>query len=223
MARSFVARGAASRARPASRPDRPDRRAARGRARRRRDRAALRERPRAARLGDALRADDRRERQPRHRARCSASTAGRRTTSPCRWRSWSATSSQTGFYRQKAKSIRGAMRVLLEEFDGEVPRTIPELLRLPGVARKTANVVAAELGRRAGDRRRHARPAALAAARPDAPGGSGARSSATSCGRPARRLGAVPAPADLARATRLRRAQAALRGLRARRPLPGVA
>lgn len=52
----------------------------------------------------------------------------------------------TGFYRQKAKSIRGAMQVLLEEFDGEVPRTIPELLRLPGVARKTANVVAAELG-----------------------------------------------------------------------------
>lgn len=53
---------------------------------------------------------------------------------------------QTGFYRQKARSIRGAARVLLEEFDGEVPRTIPELLRLPGVARKTANVVAAELG-----------------------------------------------------------------------------
>ena len=53
---------------------------------------------------------------------------------------------QTGFYRQKTKSIRGSMRVLLEEFDGVVPRTIPELLRLPGVARKTANVVAAELG-----------------------------------------------------------------------------
>jgi endonuclease-3 len=53
---------------------------------------------------------------------------------------------QTGFYRQKAKAIRGAMRVLLEEFDGEVPRTMPELLRLPGVARKTANVVASELG-----------------------------------------------------------------------------
>ena len=53
---------------------------------------------------------------------------------------------QTGSYRQKTKSIRGAMRVLLEEFDGVVPRTIPELLRLPGVARKTANVVAAELG-----------------------------------------------------------------------------
>ncbi len=53
---------------------------------------------------------------------------------------------QTGFYRQKTKSIRGAMRMLLEEFGGEVPRTIPELLRLPGVARKTANVLAAELG-----------------------------------------------------------------------------
>ena len=52
----------------------------------------------------------------------------------------------TGFFRQKTRSIRGAMRVLLEEFDGEVPRTLDELLRLPGVARKTANVVAAELG-----------------------------------------------------------------------------
>jgi endonuclease III len=53
----------------------------------------------------------------------------------------------TGFYRQKARSIRGTMRMLLEEFDGEVPRTLEELTRLPGVARKTANVVAAELGR----------------------------------------------------------------------------
>ena len=52
----------------------------------------------------------------------------------------------TGFYRQKTKSIRGAMRVLIEEFDGRVPRRLDELLRLPGVARKTANVVAAELG-----------------------------------------------------------------------------
>jgi endonuclease-3 len=52
----------------------------------------------------------------------------------------------TGFFRQKAKSIRGAMRLLLEEFGGHVPRRMDELLRLPGVARKTANVVAAELG-----------------------------------------------------------------------------
>jgi endonuclease-3 len=52
----------------------------------------------------------------------------------------------TGFFRQKAKAIRGTMHVLLEQFDGVVPRTIEELLLLPGVARKTANVVAAELG-----------------------------------------------------------------------------
>jgi endonuclease III len=52
----------------------------------------------------------------------------------------------TGFYRQKTKSIRGSMRVLLEQFDGKVPRRLPDLLTLPGVARKTANVVAAELG-----------------------------------------------------------------------------
>jgi endonuclease-3 len=52
----------------------------------------------------------------------------------------------TGFFRQKAKALRGTMRMLLEEFDGDVPRTVEELVRLPGVARKTANVVAAELG-----------------------------------------------------------------------------
>ncbi|MGZ4410786.1 MAG: endonuclease III [Gaiellaceae bacterium] len=53
---------------------------------------------------------------------------------------------QTGFYRQKAKALRGSMRMLLDEHGGRVPRKIEELVRLPGVARKTANVVAAELG-----------------------------------------------------------------------------
>jgi endonuclease-3 len=52
----------------------------------------------------------------------------------------------TGFYRQKSKALRGTMAMLLEEFGGEVPRRLEELVRLPGVARKTANVVAAELG-----------------------------------------------------------------------------
>ena len=52
----------------------------------------------------------------------------------------------TGFYRQKAKALRGTMAMLLEEFDGRVPRRLEDLVRLPGVARKTANVVAAELG-----------------------------------------------------------------------------
>jgi endonuclease III len=52
----------------------------------------------------------------------------------------------TGFYHQKAKALRGTMQMLLDEFDGQVPRDLDQLVRLPGVARKTANVVAAELG-----------------------------------------------------------------------------
>jgi endonuclease-3 len=52
----------------------------------------------------------------------------------------------TGFFRQKTKAIRGTMQTLLERFDGVVPRRVDELVLLPGVARKTANVVAAELG-----------------------------------------------------------------------------
>jgi endonuclease III len=52
----------------------------------------------------------------------------------------------TGFYRQKAKAIRGTMAMLIEDYDGVVPRRLEDLVRLPGVARKTANVVASELG-----------------------------------------------------------------------------
>jgi len=47
----------------------------------------------------------------------------------------------TGFYRNKAKAIQGACRMLLERYNGRVPETMDELLELPGVARKTANVV----------------------------------------------------------------------------------
>ncbi|MFN2543499.1 MAG: endonuclease III [Actinomycetota bacterium] len=47
----------------------------------------------------------------------------------------------TGFFNQKTRSIRGACARLVEEYGGEVPRTMPELLTLPGVARKTANIV----------------------------------------------------------------------------------
>ena len=47
----------------------------------------------------------------------------------------------TGFYHNKAKSVNGAARKLMEEFAGKVPQTMEELLTLPGVARKTANVV----------------------------------------------------------------------------------
>jgi endonuclease III len=52
----------------------------------------------------------------------------------------------TGTFRQKAKNLRGTMRMLLEEFDGRVPTRLEQLVRLPGVGRKTANVVAAERG-----------------------------------------------------------------------------
>ena len=52
----------------------------------------------------------------------------------------------TGFYRQKAKSLRGAMQRIIEVHGGEVPEDFDDLLKLPGVARKTANVVSAERG-----------------------------------------------------------------------------
>jgi endonuclease-3 len=47
----------------------------------------------------------------------------------------------TGFYRQKAKSLKATSRMLISEYGGEVPRTLAELTLLPGVARKTASVV----------------------------------------------------------------------------------
>src|SRR5262249_47415563 len=52
----------------------------------------------------------------------------------------------TGFYRQKARSLRGTMQMIIEDYEGEVPDDFDALLRLPGVARKTANVVSAERG-----------------------------------------------------------------------------
>ncbi len=47
----------------------------------------------------------------------------------------------TGFFRNKAKSIIGAAKKIVQDFDGQVPKTMEEMLSLPGVARKTANVV----------------------------------------------------------------------------------
>jgi endonuclease-3 len=47
----------------------------------------------------------------------------------------------TGFFNQKARAIRGAMKKIVEEYSGEVPKTMADLLTLPGVARKTANIV----------------------------------------------------------------------------------
>jgi endonuclease-3 len=47
----------------------------------------------------------------------------------------------TGFFHNKAKSIQGAARKIVEEFHGQVPQTLAELITIPGAARKTANVV----------------------------------------------------------------------------------
>ena len=110
--------------------------------------------------------------------------------------------------------------MLLEEFDGEVPRTLDELVRLPGVARKTANVVAAELGHAQGivvDTHVRRLSQRLGLTREEDP---------VKIERDLVRIvpradwAPLPAPPDLARAPRLRRAAAALRGVRPRRPLP---
>jgi endonuclease III len=47
----------------------------------------------------------------------------------------------TGFYRNKAKNIKNAGKMLVEKFDSQIPRTMDEIIKLPGVARKTANIV----------------------------------------------------------------------------------
>jgi len=47
----------------------------------------------------------------------------------------------TGFYRNKAKNIQGACRLIVEKHEGKVPKKMEEMLELPGVARKTANIV----------------------------------------------------------------------------------
>jgi len=49
--------------------------------------------------------------------------------------------SSVNFYRNKAKSIQGSAKMILEKFNSEVPRTMDELIELPGVARKTANII----------------------------------------------------------------------------------
>ena len=74
----------------------------------------------------------------------------------------------TGFFRSKTKSIRGAMRAIAEEHGGKVPDTMEELNALPGVGRKTANVVLGNaFGKKRRYRSRHPRDSPLAAAWPD--------------------------------------------------------
>ncbi len=121
----------------------------------------------------------------------------------------------TGTFRQKARNLQGAMRMLVEEYDGEVPTKIDELVRLPGVGRKTANVVASERGATQGivvDTHVRRLSQRLGFTRREDPGPHRARPRPA---RAARRLGALPAPPHLARTADLRRTAAAVRGLRA--------
>ena len=179
----------------------------------------LPQRPRAARLGDALGADDRRERQPRHRAAVREVPHAARTTSRSRRRSSRTTSARPASSARRRSRCAGRWRCCSRSTTAQVPRRMDELLRLPGVARKTANVVVAERGEAAGDRRRHARAPALAAARPHAAGRPGQDRARPDAARAARALERLPAPADLARPPGLHRPHAALRGLRPERPL----
>ena len=122
----------------------------------------------------------------------------------------------TGFYRQKAKALRGTMQRIIEVHDGEVPTEFDDLLKLPGVARKTANVVSAERGNAQGivvDTHVRRLSQRLAFTKQEDPVKI-ERDLVQA--RSARGLGALPASPDLARPAHLRRAQAALRGVPAR-------
>jgi endonuclease III len=71
----------------------------------------------------------------------AASTAGRSTASKLEPQQLEADIRSTGFFRNKSKSVVGAARRVVSEYGGKVPQTMEDLLTLPGVARKTANVV----------------------------------------------------------------------------------
>ena len=118
----------------------------------------------------------------------------------------------TGFFRNKTKSIQGACKMLTEEFGGRVPQTMEELLKLPGVARKTANVVlGVAFGIAAGNSCGHARQPFVSAAgsdkaerrRQDRTGFNGAGA--------AQRLDYLFTPADLSRPQSLQSAPAVVR------------
>ncbi len=127
----------------------------------------------------------------------------------------------TGFFRNKARSIQGAAAYLLEHHGGEVPETIDELVELPGVGRKTANVVLGTFfSRNDGRGGRHPRRAAVAAPRADQqprPGQGRARPDGAGAGGGVDDL--LPPP-DLVRARGVHGQGPALRPLRAGRPLP---
>ncbi|OLE18353.1 MAG: hypothetical protein AUG88_04040 [Actinobacteria bacterium 13_1_20CM_4_68_12] len=211
-------RGAAPR-RPEAGADRADHRAARGRPSRRENRAPLPERARAARLGDALGADDRRERQSRHRAVVrEVQAAGGLPGRPAggararHLRDRLLPPEGEGAARDDGNAARGVRRPRAAQArrpHTPARRCAEDGERGRGGARRSAR-----------DRRRHACAPAVPALGADKAGGPGQDRARSAAARPARVLGALPAPADLARTPCLHRPRAPLRGLRRQRPLP---
>ena len=126
----------------------------------------------------------------------------------------------TGFYRQKAKSIQSSAQDIVTRFGGEVPRTLEELTTLRGVARKTANVVLGNCFGVPGPHGGHAHDAREPAPPPHARDGPREDRARPDGAPPAARVDALLAPRDPARPRGVRRAQAALRRLRAARGMP---
>ena len=125
-----------------------------------------------------------------------------------------------GFFNMKAKNVMRLSQILVEEHGGEVPREREALERLPGVGRKTANVVLNIAFKRAGHRGRHAHFSRLEPHRPCARRDGGRRRRSARKGGAGKIQAACPPLADPARALRLRRAQAEMPDLRDRRHLP---
>ena len=115
----------------------------------------------------------------------------------------------TGFFRAKSTSLRGMAKAVVEDFGGEIPRTLDDLVTLPGVGRKTANVVLGTVwGIATGSRRRHARQTDHQSPRPDEEHQPRTDRARPDAAHPAIRVGRLlpppdpPRPADLHRAGR---------------------
>ena len=207
--RGAPARRSEARAYPA------DHRAPAGRTPGRRDRTPVPQPAGAARRGDAVRADDGRERQPRHGAAVREVPASRGLPGRAAGRA------RARYLRHRFFPAEGEVAA---RDDADAARGVRR--RSAATARRSAPAArgGAQDGQRrrrrarraAGDRRRHARASTVPAARANAPGGSGQdRARPRPPGAP-RGLGALPAPADLARTAHLRRAPAGVRGVRGR-------
>jgi len=122
----------------------------------------------------------------------------------------------TGFFNSKAKSIRGAAAAIAEKFGGKVPNSMEELRELPGVGRKTANVVlgnAFGINEERRNRGGHARDSFVATSWPNEAERSGKDRAELDEACAAKLLGDLEPLADLARAPAMFRAQAGLREL----------